>query len=107
MPRRTVRLLLRVAGWLLTPLVLTTAAAIGSTIGLFAAPYFRSTLTSLIVTGLLALAAAIGGLILWLRLLREHPQFRHTLDLAADGSSDSPLMQRLIHPDGVEPGGPA
>lgn len=107
MPRRLVRLLLRLAGWVLTPLVVTTAAAIGATVGLLAAPHFRSTLTSLIVTTLLALIAAVGGLILWVRLLREHPQLRHTLEMAADGTSDSPLMQRLIHPDGIEPGGPS
>lgn len=107
MPRRLTRLLLRLAGWLLTPLVLTTAAAIGATIGLLLAPHFSSTLTSLVVTAVMALAAAIGGLILWVRLLREHPQLRHTLELAVDGSSESPLMQRLIHPDGAEPGGPS
>jgi hypothetical protein len=107
MPRRVARLFLRLAGWVLTPLVLITAAAIGATLGLFIAPEFSSATNGLVLTGALALAAAIVGLILWVRLLRQHPQLRHTLEMTVQGTPDSPVVQRLIHPDDVKPDGVA
>jgi hypothetical protein len=98
MPRRLVRLLLRISGWLLTPLVLITAAAIGATVGLAVAPKFPAN-SALIVTVVLALAAATTGLVLWARMLRVHPELRHTLEMTVHGAPDSPIVQRLIHPD--------
>lgn len=103
MPGRLVRLLLRMAGWLLTPLVLITAAAIGATIGLIVAPRFASANAGLILTISLAIVAAIIGLVLWARMLREHPRLRHTLEMTAHGAPDSPIVQRLIHPDEATP----
>lgn len=105
MPGRVARLLLRLAGWVLTPLVLITAAAIGATLGLLIAPQFSSATHGLLLTGALALAAAIIGLILWVRLLRDHPRLRHTLEIAVDGTPDSPVVQHLIHPDDAKPDG--
>lgn len=104
MPRRLVRLLLRIAGWLLTPLVLVSAAGIGAMVGVIIAPRLGSANTALIVTVALALVAAIAGLILWARLLRQHPELRHTLEMTAHGAPDSPIVQRLIHPDDSAPG---
>jgi len=106
MPRRFVRLLLRIAGWLLTPLVLISTAAIGAFIGLLIAPRFSSANVSLAVTGGLAFISAVLGLIFWARLLREHPGLRHTLEMTVEGTPDTPLVQRLIHPDDVTPGTP-
>ena len=103
MPRRLARLLLRIAGWLLTPLVLISAAAIGAFIGLVVAPSFSSANVSLAVTGGLALVGAVLGLIFWARLLRVHPGLRHTLEMTVEGTPDTPLVQRLIHPDDASP----
>ncbi len=105
MPRRVARLFLRLAGWLMTPLVLITAAAIGATLGLWIAPQFSSATHGLLLAAALALAAAVGGLILWVRLLRDHPQLRHTLEITVEGTPDSPMVQRLIHPDDAKPDG--
>lgn len=99
MPRRVARLVFRVAGWLLTPLVVVTAAAIGATIGLVVAPTLTSANAALALTVSFSLISAIAGLVLWARVLREHPDLRHTLELTAQGAPDSPLVQRLIHPD--------
>lgn len=100
---RLLRLLLRIAGWLLTPLVLILAAAIGATIGLLVAPTFSTATTGFIAVGVLALLAAIAGLFGWVHLLREHPELRHTLEMSTDGTPVSPLVQRLIHPDAPPP----
>ena len=104
MPRRVARLLFRVAGWLLTPLVLVSAAGIGATIGLLVAPRLSPD-AALGVTIGLSLLAAIAGLVLWMRLLREHPGLRHTLEMTAQGVPESALVQRLIHPDDGKPDG--
>lgn len=105
MPHRVMRMLLRLAGWLLTPLVIVVAAAIGATTGLLVAPQFSSANTGVVVTLALALLAASLGLVFWARILREHPGLRHRLELTAHGAPDSPLVQRLIHPD--DPGSDA
>ena len=105
MPRRLVRLLLRMAGWLLTPLVLVLAAGAGASTGLLLAPQFSSANTGVVVTVALSLVFASLGLVFWARFLREHPALRHTLELTAQGAPDSPIVQRLIHPDDTPPGG--
>jgi hypothetical protein len=103
MPGRGARLFLRIAGWLMTPLVLITAAIAGAILGLMIAPRFSSPDTGLIVTVLLSFTAAVAGLIIWIRMLREHPRLRHTLEMAVDGSPDTPLVQAIIHPDDAKP----
>jgi hypothetical protein len=105
MPRRLARLLLRLTGWLLTPLVLVITAAVGATIGLLVIPHIASANAGLIVTFALAMFAALLGLVFWVRTLREHPGLRHTLELTVEGAPDSPIVQRLIHPDEPGPGG--
>jgi ABC-type enterochelin transport system permease subunit len=98
MPRRAVRLVFRVAGWLLTPLVLTTAAAIGAAIGLVFAPRFPPQ-TALIITVACAFVAAVIGLMLWVRLLRRSPRLRETFAVTSEGVPESALVEQLMHPD--------
>ena len=105
MPRRLARLLFRAAGWLLTPLVLISAAGIGATIGLVVAPTLAPDAALGLTIGL-SLLAAIAGLVLWMRLLREHPGLRHTLEMTAQGVPESALVQRLIHPDDADQDSP-
>lgn len=105
MVRRPVRLLFRIAGWLLTPLVLLSAAVIGATIGLLVAPRFPPDAGLGLTLGS-ALVAAIAGLVFWMRLLREHPGLRHTLEMTAQGVPESSLVERLMHPDDAKRDGP-
>jgi len=101
MPRRAVRLVFRIAGWLLTPLVLSTAAALGAAIGLVFAPRFPPQ-TGLIITVICAFVATVIGLTLWVRLLRRSPRLRETFAVTSEGVPESGLVEHLIHPD--EPG---
>jgi hypothetical protein len=82
--RRVVRLLVRLAGWLLTPLVLTLAAALGATASAVVAPMFSPTV-ALGVVALAGLAAAAVGLWLWLRLLRVSPELQEALAVTPEG----------------------
>lgn len=101
MPRRIARLFFRTAGWLLTPLVLVSAAGIGATIGLVAAPALSPNAGLGLTVGF-ALIAAIAGLVFWLRLLRTHPELRHTLEMTVEGVPESVLVDHLMHPEHIE-----
>lgn len=96
--RRAARLALRVAGWLLTPLIVIVAAAIGAAIGLVVARLLPPT-TGLVTAFAFGLAAAIVVLYLWIRLLLQRPAIRHVLDLMPDGLPDTPTTEHLMHPD--------
>jgi zinc transporter ZupT len=102
MLRRAARLLLRAAGWLLTPLVLVCAAAVGATIGLLLAPRFSPN-TALALTVALALIAVVAGLVLWVRLLRRSPELRQTFAVTEAGLPQSDLVEQLVHPDAAKP----
>ncbi len=83
--RRVVRLLVRVAGWLLTPLVLTVAAALGATAMAVVAPAVSTTPALALVTAA-GLASAGVGLWLWLNLLRTSPELQVALAVTAEGA---------------------
>ena len=100
MPRRAARLLFRVAGWLLTPLVLVCAAAIGATIGLLIAPRFSPT-AALVLTVALALIFSVAGLIVWVRLLRQSPELRQVFAVTEAGLPQSEVIEHLVHPDSL------
>ena len=103
MPRRAARLLFRVAGWLLTPLVLVVAAGAGATVGLLVAPRFSPN-AGLMLTVALALVFAIAGLIVWVRILRSNPELRQVFAVTEEGLPQSELIDQLAHPDGSKPG---
>ena len=98
MLHRGARLVFRVAGWLLTPLVLITFSAIGAAIGLLVAPRLPPG-AGLVLTIVFAFASAVTGLVLWARLLRRSPELRETFAVTAEGIPDSPLIDALVHPD--------
>jgi hypothetical protein len=102
MLRRAARLLLRAAGWLLTPLVLVGAAGAGATIGLVIAPRLSPN-AALALTVALALIAAIVGMVLWVGLLRHSPELRHTFAVTEAGLPESELVEHLVHPDAAKP----
>jgi hypothetical protein len=75
MMRRVVRVVVRLAGWLLTPLVLTLAAFLGATIMAMVAPVVSTAVAMALVT-LAGSPPAPVGLWLWIRLLRGSPVLR-------------------------------
>lgn len=93
---RAARLLLRIAGWLLTPFAVIVAAAIGATIGAMVAPVLSPT-TGLLVTGLAALAGAIVGLWGWIRMVRGSPDLQQALAVTAEGVPRPEAVDALLH----------
>jgi hypothetical protein len=90
------RLLLRLAGWLLTPLVIVLAAAIGAGAGLVVAPRFPVTV-ALVVTAALGFAAGTVGLLFWIRLLRRSPELQEVLAVTPEGVPRPEAVEELIH----------
>lgn len=80
------RALVRIAGWLLTPLVAWAASFLGAWIGAGISAGAASTRTVLIVTIAFGGVFALVGAWAWLRLLRRSPQLQHTLEVAPDGT---------------------
>lgn len=80
------RTIVRIVGWLLTPLVAWAASFIGAWLGALVSGGAKSTMTTLTVTaifgGVFALVSAWG----WLRFLRRHPRLQHSLEVAPDGT---------------------
>jgi hypothetical protein len=102
MTSRAVRWVFRIAGWILTPVVLILAAAVGAFIGLVMAPRFPP-YTALIVTAALAFLTSLTGLIFWVRLLRVHPELRERLAITEQGVPESELISKLTGETSTEP----
>lgn len=84
MIRRIVRILFRVAGWLLTPLVVILAAFLGATIAAVVAPALSAT-AALILVLLVGLVSATVGMLLWIRLLKGSPELQEALAVTPEG----------------------
>ena len=84
-----VRVLLRILGWLLTPLVAWAASFVGAWIGALISSSASQPMTTLWVTGICGLVSALVGAWGWLRFLRRSPRLQETLAVAPDGT---PLM---------------
>ena len=95
-----VRLVLRILGWLLTPLVATAASFLGAVLGTVVAEWIDSPSVGLTVTVLLGAATGFTSLIFWFRLLRHSPKLTHALDL--DSTVESPIVALAA----AEPGEP-
>ncbi|MEP6591067.1 MAG: hypothetical protein ABJC19_07775 [Gemmatimonadota bacterium] len=92
---RATRIILRLAGWLLTPVVLTITAALGATIAAVVA--LRLAPTAAVVTMLIGgLAGALLGLLGWERLLRGSPELRAVLAVTAEGVPEPAVVEELI-----------
>ncbi len=96
--RHAVRLMLRVTGWVLTPLILITAAGIGAAAGLLIATPLPLN-AGIAATLTCAVAAAIVALVLWVRLLRRRPELREALDLTPAGLPETTLTDPALHVD--------
>ncbi|MGH7702183.1 MAG: hypothetical protein ACREMO_03770 [Gemmatimonadales bacterium] len=99
---RWLRLLLRVGGWLLTPLVAWAASFCGAFLGTVVAGRLGQADPGLMVTVLAGIVSGFGVLLLWMRLLRRSPRLRHSLHLTREG-----IPQELLTGGKVEPTVPA
>lgn len=82
---KVVRALLRLLGWLLTPIVAWAASFLGASLAAHLSrgqPPMRSLWITVAAGGIVAAIALLG----WLRLLRRSPRLRHTLEVAQDGT---------------------
>ncbi|MEO5800264.1 MAG: hypothetical protein ABIZ70_02635 [Gemmatimonadales bacterium] len=104
---RVARRTLRVAGWLLTPIVLTITAIIGATIGAMVAPRFSPT-GGLLVTAIAGLIGACLGLVVWEKILGRSPELRAALALTAEGIPEPAVVEEMVtlHPDTPDSGAP-
>lgn len=104
MLRRVARVVIRIAGWLVTPIAATIAAAVGATIASLFAPTV-SPMNGLLVTAAGALVGTVVGLALWLRLVRGSPQLQEALAMTPEGVPRADAVEELLtgaeHSDSV------
>jgi membrane protein implicated in regulation of membrane protease activity len=81
-----VRVLVRILGWLLTPLVAWAASFLGAWFGAAISGGFANPMTTFWVTAVCGAVAALTAAWGWLRYLRKHPKLQRTLAVAADGT---------------------
>jgi hypothetical protein len=83
---RLLRFLLRLLGWLLTPLVAWAASFSGAVLGAALAGGTGSAVTGVVLTIGMGFAFAILGTHGWLRMIRKSPELQQALHLAPDGT---------------------
>lgn len=103
--KRAARLLIRIAGWLVTPIAATLTAALGATLAAILAPTVSPMTGVAIATGG-GLAGALIGLALWVRVLRGSPELQEALAMTPDGAPRPEAIDELISGD-AEPTPPA
>ena len=90
------RWLVRLLGWLLTPLVAWAASFVGAWLGARVAGSVKSSTTGAYVVIAFGAAFGLAAAWAWLRYLRRHPRLQKQLAVAPDGtplaaiSEDSP-----------------
>jgi hypothetical protein len=95
---KVVRLVLRLFGWLLTPLVAWAASFFGAMAGASLSASLAP-MTAIWATVISGGIAALLALLLWLRLLRRSPRLRRTLEITQDGT---PVAALEAAPDASE-----
>lgn len=78
--------LVRLVGWLLTPLVAWAASFAGAWLGATVAGGLRSSITATWVVVAFGAAFGLVAAWAWLRYLRRHPKLQRTLAVAPDGT---------------------
>jgi hypothetical protein len=90
---RWLGILVRVVGWLLTPLVVWAASFSGAWLVLQVAPHIEQPRRALMAALAAALVAGIGVMLLWMRLLRRSPRLRHSLHVDREGL---PVIEEIV-----------
>ena len=81
-----VHALLRILGWLLTPLVAWAMSFVGAWLGATISGGATNPMTTFWVTVVCGAVAALIGAGGWLRFLRKSPRLQKTLEVAPDGT---------------------
>jgi hypothetical protein len=95
------RLVLRILGWLLTPLVALAAGFLGAVLGTIVAEWIDSSTVGLVVTVSMGGITGFTALVFWFRLLRHSPKLTHALDL--DSTVESPIVALAAAEPGIPP----
>ena len=85
---RWVALLVRLIGWLLTPLVVWAASVFGAWLLFSRSPHFTNPRQALLAAFAAALLSGAAILLLWMQLLRRAPRLRHSLHVTPEGLPD-------------------
>jgi hypothetical protein len=81
-----VHTLVRIVGWLLTPLVAWAASFVGAWFGAMISAGAENPMTTFWVMAIGGAITALAGAWGWLRFLRKHPRLQETLAVAPDGT---------------------
>ncbi len=84
-----IRLVLRIFGWLLTPLVAWAASHFGGAVGAGIASGIANPRTGLVLTVGSAALAGLLALHFWLKLVRRSPRLQHVLHVDPDATPDT------------------
>ena len=82
---RWLGILVRIVGWLLTPLVVWAASFCAAWVLLQTAPHFEQPRYAIVAALVAALGSGIGVMLLWVQLLRRSPRLRHSLHVDREG----------------------
>lgn len=93
---RWIRLLFRIFGWLLTPLLAWAASFFGAVAGALIAMRIADPVPGLIVTAICGGLAGFLAIIGWLRYLRRSPELREVLAVTEDGTPDTTELDLSI-----------
>ncbi len=98
------RLLVRLGGWLLTPLLAWAAAFLGAVLGSLLGGNLGNPYVGIAVTAGAGVASGALAMIIWLRILRRFPSLRGALHVRPDGT---PLELPLDEDDAPRAAGPS
>jgi len=102
---KALRVLARILGWLLTPLVALAASFLGATFAATMVANRTDPLKGLIFSFVGAMATAIFVSWLWLRTLRHAPHVREALSLDEGGLPTGDIFDSATPPTAEPPGG--
>ncbi len=95
---KALRFLLRLLGWLLTPLVAWAASFCGALIGTLVATRLASPPAGLVVTAAAGVLAGFGALAVVIHYLRRSPRLREALNVTGDAIPE-PAAESLLGED--------
>ncbi|MFZ5625036.1 MAG: hypothetical protein ACOY71_11510 [Gemmatimonadota bacterium] len=90
------RRLLKVFGWLLTPVLAWAASFCGARAATILAARIADPMTGVYLTMAAGAVAAFAVIILWLFLVRRSPRVRETLALTPEGAPDTAAIEAAV-----------